>query len=721
YATGGTLYSNAIPIGNTANDAIYQTERFGNFTYNIPVPESGVYDIRLHFAELYWGLPGGGSSGGIGTRVFNVTIEGNPVLTDFDILSEVAPATALQKELDNIAITDGFATISFTSIVENPKVSAIEILPPNTFVVNQNASITINSPIQGSAVNQPFDVAFAVQNWTIAQGDTHMHYFIDDVMVGPHYSYDPITIDGLSPGNHKVKLELFNANHTGSGIFDEVTVNVTGAIACNTTPFPDQWGVKQLEASSLPYRSVYTFPEHDLDGDGLKDVVTGGWWYKNPGSVAGNWVRSDIGSSFKNVAWVHDFDNDGDMDLLGTTGAYTGADLVWAQNNGSGSFTIFSNIPSGNTNYQEPFLAGIAGGVFQVGGSYQMAINWNGAESTGSPMQMLTPTANPTTGTWSLVTIPNAVSTGEDLQVGDIDQDNDLDLFQGPNWIRNNGAAGWETISTGITYVTTPDRAQLADFDRDGDLDAVVGQLSVGAGTNPASFEFAWFEASADPTQPWTRRVLDTDIHGSLSVTAKDIDFDGDKDIIVGEWRGQNRLIVFENNLCVDGTFVKRIIDAGDPAKEHHDGARVTDIDNDGDLDVISNGWADNFPRIYENTSTITGTLTPTVSLGSTSQTITLPTNSVTLTGSGNDPDGGSVDLLWTQQSGPSTASLSGATTSSVTANNLVEGTYVFRLTVTDDENETAFDEVSVTVNPEVVGTQSPTVTLGSSSTTITL
>ena len=46
--------------------------------------------------------------------------------------------------------------------------------------------------------------------------------------------------------------------------------------------------------------------------------------------------------------------------------------------------------------------------------------------------------------------------------------------------------------------------------------------------------------------------------------------------------------------------------------------------------------------------------------------------------------------------------SLSGATTTTLTANNLIEGTYIFRLTVTDDENETAFDTVSVTVNPEI-------------------
>jgi hypothetical protein len=82
-------------------------------------------------------------------------------------------------------------------------------------------------------------------------------------------------------------------------------------------------------------------------------------------------------------------------------------------------------------------------------------------------------------------------------------------------------------------------------------------------------------------------------------------------------------------------------------------------------------------------------------------QNITLPTNSVVLNGSGTDPDGGSItEYEWTQQSGPNTASLTNANTANLTAGNLTEGIpYVFRLTVTDDEEETGFDEVTVTVS----------------------
>ncbi|TRX60127.1 T9SS type B sorting domain-containing protein [Fulvivirga sp. M361] len=81
---------------------------------------------------------------------------------------------------------------------------------------------------------------------------------------------------------------------------------------------------------------------------------------------------------------------------------------------------------------------------------------------------------------------------------------------------------------------------------------------------------------------------------------------------------------------------------------------------------------------------------------------ITLPTNSVNITGSGSDSDGSIASYVWTKQSGP-TATLSNANNPTLTVNNLIQGSYLFRLTVTDNNGAADFDDVQVTVNPEIV------------------
>ena len=78
---------------------------------------------------------------------------------------------------------------------------------------------------------------------------------------------------------------------------------------------------------------------------------------------------------------------------------------------------------------------------------------------------------------------------------------------------------------------------------------------------------------------------------------------------------------------------------------------------------------------------------------------VVLPTNSVTLDGSATD-DGTIVSYAWSQISGPNTAVLSGANTEDLTASSLVEGTYEFQLTVTDNDTNTDSDTVLVNVFP---------------------
>jgi hypothetical protein len=80
-------------------------------------------------------------------------------------------------------------------------------------------------------------------------------------------------------------------------------------------------------------------------------------------------------------------------------------------------------------------------------------------------------------------------------------------------------------------------------------------------------------------------------------------------------------------------------------------------------------------------------------------QSITLPEDSVTLSGSGTDSDGYIVSYAWTQISG-SQASITSPADATTTVTGLGAGTYIFRLIVTDDKDDSDSSTVTITVNP---------------------
>ncbi|MEP7255326.1 MAG: hypothetical protein ABI666_06090, partial [Ferruginibacter sp.] len=114
----------------------------------------------------------------------------------------------------------------------------------------------------------------------------------------------------------------------------------------------------------------------------------------------------------------------------------------------------------------------------------------------------------------------------------------------------------------------------------------------------------------------------------------------------------------------------------------------------------------------------VAGNTPPTANAGP-DQTITLPTNSVTLAGSGTDPDGTVTAYLWTKISGPAAGTITNANTAGTTVTGLVQGVYKFELRVTDNAGAFGRDTMQVTVNP-AAGNIPPTANAGPNQ-TITL
>jgi gliding motility-associated-like protein len=117
-------------------------------------------------------------------------------------------------------------------------------------------------------------------------------------------------------------------------------------------------------------------------------------------------------------------------------------------------------------------------------------------------------------------------------------------------------------------------------------------------------------------------------------------------------------------------------------------------------ITVTDNNAATSFSEVL--VIVIQANQSPTASAGS-DQSLTLPTNSTILSGSGIDPDGSVIGYAWIKVSGP-TATLTNTNTATLTISNMLQGTYVFRLTVTDNNGSTGTDDVSVFVSVAASG-----------------
>jgi hypothetical protein len=128
YFENGAVSDPPRQVSGTPDPALYAQERYGHFTYSIPVDTRGRYTLVLHFAELYW-VPDASGSVGVGSRKFNVYCNGSTLLDNFDIFKEVGSLHALTKTFHHLRPSpEGKLDLTFDPIVNYATVSAIEVI-----------------------------------------------------------------------------------------------------------------------------------------------------------------------------------------------------------------------------------------------------------------------------------------------------------------------------------------------------------------------------------------------------------------------------------------------------------------------------------------------------------------------------------------------------------------------------------------------------------------
>ena len=123
-----SVYDTSLQINNTDEDKIFQSNRHNIVGYKVRVP-NGRYDVKLLFSENDYSS--------VGTRVFDVYLEYQKVLEDFDIFGQAGKNTALIKEFTNIQVDDGKLDIHLADKVSSGLICGIVIIPNTTDVIDE--------------------------------------------------------------------------------------------------------------------------------------------------------------------------------------------------------------------------------------------------------------------------------------------------------------------------------------------------------------------------------------------------------------------------------------------------------------------------------------------------------------------------------------------------------------------------------------------------------
>ena len=133
YFEGGQLATYTQEVSGTDDPELYETERWGNFTYAIPVTP-GKYGLVLHFAARHSNpgepAPETGTTAGHVSQVFNVFCNGRALLERFDLAKEAGKTDAVIKKFAGLeSNSQGKLVLNFLPVDGYATVSAIEVLP----------------------------------------------------------------------------------------------------------------------------------------------------------------------------------------------------------------------------------------------------------------------------------------------------------------------------------------------------------------------------------------------------------------------------------------------------------------------------------------------------------------------------------------------------------------------------------------------------------------
>ncbi len=359
-----------------------------------------------------------------------------------------------------------------------------------------------------------------------------------------------------------------------------------------------QFGPQQIITTEphLPVRVVCG----DINGDGNIDVALAARSLATPYNLA--WLENTNGNGdFGSINLIGtmsdtyrinlaDLDGDGDLDAMGAT---VFLDIIsWFENlDGLGNFgprNIISNTADGAN---DVIAADIDndGDMDVISASDNSGLAWY--ENLDGQGSFSTPK-----------TINNIITGSRSVVATDLDGDGDMDILGNGGqpaqifWMENMDGQG--TFGTMHIILEMGDYANgvfVADVDGDNDMDVFSAA--------PFINEVAWFENVDGLGNFSSKNIITNTLSKPFAVYVEDLDNDGDNDVLATSVDPFGGEVVWFENLDGLGSFsAKKSIDSD---LEFPRDVYAADIDNDGDMDVLSASQNDDKIAWYENQTII--------------------------------------------------------------------------------------------------------------------
>jgi hypothetical protein len=323
----------------------------------------------------------------------------------------------------------------------------------------------------------------------------------------------------------------------------------------------------------------------DMNGDGRLDLLSGAYWYENPGPQGGAWVRHqyrEAGTLNEFVSdcgeWTIDVNHDGKPDVV-TAGWMTNG-VFWWENPGTLGAEWKKHFITDSYDTEGGAEADINGDgqpdlVFAHYG--HMGVLW--IDFSGSEPKVHH--------------VGERAQDGHGTGVADIDGDGKMDILTPNGWFRQIDAdkdqwewhGDWQMGDAGFPIIGF-------DVNKDGKTDIIY--------SHGHSYGLYWLEQQGDgASRHWVKHTIDESYSQIHALKLADIDGDGQLELIAGKrYRGHSGhdpgsydpLVVYYYKIDrKTGTFTRYPISVNGTAGAGTQFV-VGDLDGDGDVDVATAG-----------------------------------------------------------------------------------------------------------------------------------